>query len=511
MLQKLSNLRLPIGFDEQTIISCINKKFGGYKFVKLDKLSLDSRRKNDIHYIASVVVDGKPNSNMAEYVQPKVSVKQLVDCKVKLDKRPIIIGSGPAGMFAGLVLAHFGLNPLILEGGDRVENRSKIVTNFNLGGALDCDTNIQFGEGGAGTFSDGKLNTGISSEYISVMLNEFVKHGASKEILYLAKPHIGTDVLKEVVKNIRQTIESLGGEYKFKTKVQELVIKNGKVCGVKACGVVYESDNVILACGHSARDTIRKLYSQGVNMSAKPFAVGARVEHTQQLIDNAQYGNTKGLPPADYKLSHRLADGSGCFTFCMCPGGYVMPSMSEQNTVVTNGMSEFKRDSGFANSAVLVGIEPKNFGEGVFAGIEYQERLEKIAFEVGGNYSAPAVKVVDFIAGRKSLGVENYKSTYARGLVSSDFRQIFDKKIVNGMCEGLVGFGKKIQGFDKNGILIGVESRSSSPVRIERDERGMSNIVGLYPCGEGAGYAGGITSSAVDGIKIALKVVHNNI
>lgn len=511
MLQKLSNLRLPIGFDEQTIISCINKKFGGYKFVKLDKLSLDSRRKNDIHYIASVVVDGKPNSNMAEYVQPKVSVKQLVDCKVKLDKRPIIIGSGPAGMFAGLVLAHFGLNPLILEGGDRVENRSKIVTNFNLGGELDCDTNIQFGEGGAGTFSDGKLNTGISSEYISVMLNEFVKHGASKEILYLAKPHIGTDVLKEVVKNIRQTIESLGGEYKFKTKVQELVIKNGKVCGVKACGVVYESDNVILACGHSARDTIRKLYSQGVNMSAKPFAVGARVEHTQQLIDNAQYGNTKGLPPADYKLSHRLADGSGCFTFCMCPGGYVMPSMSEQNTVVTNGMSEFKRDSGFANSAVLVGIEPKDFGEGVFAGIEYQERLEKIAFEVGGNYSAPAVKVIDFIAGRKSSGMENFKSTYARGLVSSDFRQIFDKKIVDGMCEGLVGFGKKIQGFDKNGILIGVESRSSSPVRIERDERGMSNIVGLYPCGEGAGYAGGITSSAVDGIKIALKVVHNNI
>ncbi len=511
MLQKLSNLRLPISYDERTIINCINKKFGGYKFVKLDKLSLDCRRKNDIHYIASVVVDGKPNSNMTAYIQPKVSVKQLVNCNVKLDKRPIIIGSGPAGMFAGLVLAHFGLNPLILEGGDRVENRSKIVTNFNLGGNLDCDTNIQFGEGGAGTFSDGKLNTGISSEYISVMLNEFVKHGASKEILYLAKPHIGTDVLKEVVKNIRQMIESLGGEYKFNTKVEELVIKNGKVCGVKACGVVYESDNVILACGHSARDTIRKLHSQGVNMSAKPFAVGARVEHTQQLIDNAQYGNTKGLPPADYKLSHRLADGSGCFTFCMCPGGYVMPSMSEQNTVVTNGMSEFRRDSGFANSAVLVGIEPKDFGEGIFAGIEYQERLEKSAFEVGGNYSAPAIKVADFIAGRKSLGVENFKSTYARGLVSSDFRQIFDKKIVNGMCEGLVSFGKKIQGFDKNGILIGVESRSSSPVRIERDERGMSNIIGLYPCGEGAGYAGGITSSAVDGIKIALKVVHNNI
>ncbi len=510
MLQKLSNLRLPIGFDNETIAQAVKKKIGGYKFVKLDKLSLDSRRKNDIHYVASVVVDGKPNNNLQEYKSPKTSVKQLIDCSVKLKSRPIIIGSGPCGMFAGLVLAYAGLCPIIFEGGDKVENRSKIVTNFNLGDSLNENTNIQFGEGGAGTFSDGKLNTGISSEYISVVLNEFVKHGASEDILYLSKPHIGTDIQENVVKNIRLTIEKLGGEYKFNSKVDEIIINNDKVCGVKACGETYYSDNVILACGHSARDTICKLYKQGVAMSAKAFAVGVRVEHSQDLIDKGQYGNTKGLPPADYKLSHRLSNGKGCFTFCMCPGGYVMPSMSEFDTIVTNGMSEYKRDSGFANSAILVGVEPKDYGTGVLDGFLYQEKLEKAAFDIGKNYAAPAVKVTDFIAGKTSKNIDSFKTTYAKGVVSGDFQRIFDDFIVDGMREGLVQFGKKINGFDKQGILIGVESRSSSPVRIERNECGMSNIFGLYPSGEGAGFAGGITSSAVDGIKTALKLIENN-
>lgn len=510
MLQKLTNLRLPIGYDKKTIEELMRKKIGNYKFVKLDKLSLDSRHKNDIHYVATIVVDGKPNSSLKEYIAPKTSIEQLVATSVKLNNRPIIVGTGPCGMFAGLTLAYHGLKPILFEGGDMVENRSKIVTNFNLGGDLNENTNIQFGEGGAGTFSDGKLNTGISSEYIPIVLNEFVRHGANEDILFNAKPHIGTDVLREVVKNIRRTIESLGGEYKFNSKVDEIIIKNNKVVGVKACNITYESENIILACGHSARDTIRKLHSQGVNMSAKAFAVGARVEHSQQLIDKGQYGGTKGLPPADYKLSHRLSDGSGCFTFCMCPGGYVMPSMSEANTVVTNGMSEYKRDSGYANSAVLVGIEPKDYGGGVFDGFAYQERLEKTAFDIGRNYSAPAVKVADFVSGRKSKDLANFATTYARGLESADFQRVFDKKVLNGMREGLVNFGKKINGFDKEGVLIGVESRSSSPVRIERGEDGMSNIVGLYPSGEGAGYAGGITSSAVDGIKTALKLIENN-
>lgn len=510
MLQKLSNLRLPIGFDKGAIISAVKKKIGSYTFVKIDRLSLDSRRKNDIHYVATVIVDGKPNSSLQEYIEPKTTVAELVDCKVKLNTRPIVIGSGPCGMFAALTLAHFGLKPIVFEGGDCVENRSKIVTKFNLGGMLNEDTNIQFGEGGAGTFSDGKLNTGISSEYIKVVLNEFVRHGAKEDILYSAKPHIGTDILKNVVKNIRESIKQLGGEYKFNSKVDEVIIKDEKVVGVKSCGVTYESENVILACGHSARDTIRKLYAQGVQMSAKAFAVGARVEHSQSLIDKAQYGGTKGLPPADYKLSHRLQDGRGCFTFCMCPGGYVMPSMSERDSIVTNGMSENKRDSGFANSAILVGIEPKDYGDNVLDGFLYQEKLERLAFEVGKNYQAPSVLVSDFVNDRTTKSLANYHTTYARGVISSDFQRIFDKKVADGMKEGLVTFGKKINGFDKNGILIGVESRSSSPVRIERDEYGESNIKGLYPSGEGAGYAGGITSSAVDGIKTALKLVQNN-
>lgn len=518
MLFKINNVKLPIGFDNDSIIKAVKKVADGYKFVSLDKLSLDSRDKRNIHYIASVIVDGKATSRFAEYKQPLKSVKMLVDrtlCEVKNDikisSRPIIIGSGPSGMFAGLVLSNAGLNPIIFERGESVENRSKIVTKFVSGGDLNENTNMQFGEGGAGTFSDGKLNTGISSEYIKMILHEFVSHGATEDILYLAKPHIGTDILRNVVANIRKTIQSLGGEYRFNSKVEEIVIQNGKAVGVKVDGMIVESDNIILACGHSARDTIRKLYSQGVYMTPKAFAVGARVEHRQSLINKGQYGDTKGLPPADYKLSHRLANGRGCFTFCMCPGGYIMPCMSEKNTVVTNGMSAYKRDSDFANSAVLVGVEPEDYGGGVLDGFAYQEKMEKLAFDVDKSYSAPAVKVQDFVAGKVSKSLYDFETTFEKGVVSADFCKIFDKKIVEGIREGLVGFGKKINGFDKNGILIGVESRSSSPVRIERNEFGMANIEGLYPCGEGAGYAGGIMSSAVDGVKTALNLIQNNI
>lgn len=510
MLQKLNNMRLPIGFDKTQIEKEVRKKIGDCRFVKLDKLSIDSRRKNDIHYVASVVVDCKENNKLLPYNPPKTKVGELVDCNIKLEKRPVIIGSGPCGLFAGLTLAEFGLKPIIFERGEKVENRSKIVANFNNGGVFNEKTNIQFGEGGAGTFSDGKLNTGISSEYISIVLNEFVNYGANEDILYNSKPHIGTDILEKVVANMRARIEHLGGEYRFNCRVEDFIIQNEKIIGVVVNGEKIDCDIVLLACGHSARDTIKTLYSKGVHMSAKAFAVGARVEHSQELIDKAQYGTVKGLPPADYKLSHRLSNGRGCFTFCMCPGGYVMPSMSEADTIVTNGMSEYKRDSGYANSAILVGVEPCDFGGGVLDGFYYQEKLEKTAFKFGKNYSAPAVKVADFIKGNVSRGMASVKHTYARGLVECNFDELLPQNIVQGMREGLVAFGKKLNGFDKNGILIGVESRSSSPVRVERGENGMSNIAGLYPCGEGAGYAGGITSSAVDGIKTALKVVENN-
>lgn len=510
MLQKLNNLRLPIGFAEADIIREINKKIGGYKYVKIDKLSLDSRRKNDIHYTANIVISGKPNSSkLVEYLPKKSSVMELVESGVKSDSRPIIIGSGPCGMFAGLLLASQGLKPIIFERGERVDKRAKTVDNFDRGAELLEESNIQYGEGGAGTFSDGKLNTGINSEYINIVLSEFVRMGADPSILYDSKPHIGTDVLRNVVKNIREEIEKLGGEYHFDSKVSDIKVRDGKVVAVKVNDIDFEAENIILACGHSARDTVKMLYDKGVDMEAKAFAVGMRVEHTQEMLDIAQYGRVdRELPPSDYKLSHRLDNGKGCFTFCMCPGGYVVPAESETHTVVTNGMSERARDGKFCNSAVLVGVDPIDYGNGALDGFEFQRNLEKMAYMVGDNYSAPAVLVKDFLKGNISRKVESFENTYSRGLVTADIDKILPSFVTNGMREGLVAFGRKVRGFDSSGVLIGVESRSSSPVRICRDENGESNIKGLYPAGEGAGYAGGITSSAVDGIKVALKLIN---
>lgn len=512
MLQKLNNLRLPIGYNESDIKASIRKKIGDYEYIKLDKLSLDCRRKNDIHYNASVVVKGKVNPKLlVEYIPKKTSCSELKYSGIKKIKNPIVIGSGPSGLFCALVLAENGLNPIIFERGDRVENRREKVNIFSCGGSLDENTNIQFGEGGAGTFSDGKLNTGISSEYISIVLNEFVKHGAFSNILYDAKPHIGTDILQNVVKSMRQHIEKLGGKFYFNTKVDSVLIESGKVRGIIANNEKFFTDNIVLACGHSARDTIRMLYDLGVNMEAKSFAVGMRVEHKQEMLDIAQYGKVyDNLPPSDYKLSHRLSNGKGCFTFCMCPGGYVVPAMSEEFTVVTNGMSEQRRDNKFCNSAVLVGVDPSDYGSKVLDGFAFQEKIEKLAYNVAKNYSAPSILVKDFISGNKSKCLDSIETSYTRGLASSTMENVLPKFILDGMREGLVAFGKKVRNFDKEGVLIGVESRSSSPVRVLRGENYMSNIEGLYPAGEGAGYAGGITSSAVDGIKVALKLIENN-
>ena len=512
MLQKLNNLRLPIGYNESDIKASIRKKIGDYEYIKLDKLSLDCRRKNDIHYNASVVVNGKVNPKLlVEYIPKKTSCSELKYSGIKKIKNPIVIGSGPSGLFCALVLAENGLNPIIFERGDSVENRREKVNIFSCGRSLDENTNIQFGEGGAGTFSDGKLNTGISSEYISIVLNEFVKHGAFSNILYDSKPHIGTDVLQNVVKSMRLYIEKLGGKFYFNTKVDSVIIEGGKVRGVIANNEKFFTDNIVLACGHSARDTIRMLYDLGVNMEAKSFAVGMRVEHKQEMLDIAQYGKVyDNLPPSDYKLSHRLSNGKGCFTFCMCPGGYVVPAMSEEFTVVTNGMSEQRRDNKFCNSAVLVGVDPSDYGSKVLDGFAFQEKIEKLAYNVAKNYSAPSILVKDFISGNKSKCLDSIETSYTRGLASSTMENVLPKFVLDGMREGLVAFGKKVRNFDKEGVLIGVESRSSSPVRVLRGENYMSNIEGLYPAGEGAGYAGGITSSAVDGIKVALKLIENN-
>ncbi len=509
MKQKLSNIMLPIGYNDDLIKREVEKKIGKCEIIKLDKLSLDCRKKHDIHYVASIIVDTRlNNSKLTIFKQIKSHIKELVLTGVKSESRPIIIGSGPCGMFAALLLAEQGLKPIILERGEQVENRKKTVDNFADGGDFCEQSNVQFGEGGAGTFSDGKLNTGTSNEYINIVLSEFVTHGANANILYDAKPHIGTDVLVSVVSSIRRKIIALGGEYRFSSKVDGIVIKDGKITGVTIDKQVIEAENVILACGHSARDTVTMLYDMGVQMEAKSFAVGMRVEHEQSMLDIAQYGKVNDmLPASDYKLSHRLDNGKGCFTFCMCPGGYIVPSQSEEFTVVTNGMSVQKRDGKFGNSGVLVGVDPSDYGGGVLGGFEFQKNIEKLAYNAGGNYAAPAVLVEDFIEGKTSGDLSNYENTFSRGLCTGSVRKILPKFVTDGIAEGLVAFGRKVKGFDTSGVLIGVESRSSSPVRILRDELGMSNILGLYPAGEGAGFAGGITSSAVDGIKTAIKLI----
>ena len=431
--------------------------------------------------------------------------------KTQKNIRPVVVGSGPAGLFCALLLAEQGLSPIVVEQGMDVDRRKVAVENFWKHGDLDTNCNVQFGEGGAGTFSDGKLTTGIKNTRIPKVFHELIEAGAPNEI---AKPHIGTDILITVVRNIRKKIERLGGEVRFETKMKELLIENGEVRGVlletqQGNTESIETDAVVLAIGHSARDTFYMLKDLGVEMIPKPFAVGVRIEHLQKDIDVQQFGpfaNSPLLGASEYKLNAHLANGRGAYTFCMCPGGHVVAAASEKNTVVTNGMSYSARSGENANSALLVSVSPKDFNGDVLAAIEFQRKLERKAFEVGGsNYFAPVQLVGDFLVDKPSRQLGRVIPTYTPGVTPTDLRECLDDFIVDSLKDGLRSMDKKLSGFIKHdAILSAVESRSSSPVTIKRNPRTFeSNIKGLYPCGEGAGYAGGITSSAVDGIKCA--------
>lgn len=478
------------------------------------KKSIDARKKDDIYYNYTIDVELKDKNKEKKYEQ--VEEYKFPEIKVtrKSEYAPVIIGAGPAGLFAGLILVDNGIKPIILERGKQVEERIKDVEEFIKNKNFNILSNIQFGEGGAGTFSDGKLNTGNSSGiYSRKVLEEFVRFGAPAEILYTAKPHIGTDNLRNIVKNIREYIISKGGQVLFNEQVTDFEIENGKIKAV-ICSKRIETDSVILAIGHSARDTFKRLYELGVEIQPKNFAVGVRIEHLQEDINKAQFGTqTKlKLPAADYKLVYHAQNGRTCYTFCMCPGGQVMASSSEENSIVTNGMSNFARDGKNSNSAVLVNVTVDDYYKNTpLDGMYFQEDLERKAFALGGsNYNAPVQKVEDFLENRETEEFGKVKPTYMPGVTGANLNKILPEFVSETLKEGIVELDKKLHGFsDKDAVLTGVETRSSSPVQITRDKENLNsiNVQGLYPCGEGAGYAGGIMTAAIDGIKCAIKVL----
>ena len=484
----------------------------------ISKKSIDARKKDDVHYTYSIDFKLKNEHKYKKFNKinelhiPNVTPHNLQNKKV------IIIGAGPSGLFAALTLVQNGLCPIVIEQGDSIEKRKSTVDTFLKEGKLNPLSNVQFGEGGAGTFSDGKLTTGINSPFCKKVLKEFVNFGAPEQILYLSKPHIGTDNLIHIIKNMRKYIISRGGTFLFNTKVVDFTIKNKQIdsvtCINNSTTQKIETTHVILAIGHSSRDTFEKLYEKGINMEAKNFSVGVRIEHLQEDINIAQYGNiTKlNLPPAEYKLAYHSPTGRSCYTFCMCPGGVVMASSSDKNSIVTNGMSYFLRDGKNANSAILVNVVPDDFkNASPLGGIYFQKDLEEKAFILGGsNYFAPIQRLEDFINNKKSEFVGTIKPSYLPGYTLSNLNDILPKFVSDTLKEGITYFDKKLNGFaNPDSILTGVETRSSSPVRIIRNENLVSNISGLYPCGEGAGYAGGIMSAAVDGIKCAIAVLGN--
>ena len=502
--------------------------------------AVDARKRSAIHLIYTLDVQvadeaalqssyKKINKNNKLQNTPDTSYHFVTHAPDSISQRPVVIGTGPCGLFAGLLLAQMGFRPIILERGKVVRERTQDTWGLWRKSVLNAESNVQFGEGGAGTFSDGKLYSQIKDpRYLGrKVLTEFVKAGAPEEILYVSKPHIGTFRLVGMVETMRASIEALGGEFRFQSKVTDIVIENGQVSGVVLeGGEQVASDHVVLAVGHSARDTFHMLHQRGVYVEAKPFSIGFRIEHPQSLIDRARYGNYAGhkiLGAADYKLVHHCKNGRSVYSFCMCPGGTVVAATSEEGRVVTNGMSQYSRNERNANAGIVVGITPEDFFIGpkklrhtpegnsqhVLAGIDFQRHWESAAFEAGGrNYNAPAQRVGDFLAGRASTALGEVSPSYKPGVTMTDLSTCIPDYAVEAIREALPAFDRQIRGFAMDdAVLTGVETRTSSPIRIKRNAVYESiNTRGLYPAGEGAGYAGGILSAAVDGIEVAEAV-----
>ncbi|SDB09843.1 hypothetical protein SAMN02910298_00453 [Pseudobutyrivibrio sp. YE44] len=522
---KVDQIKLEIESEESLLQKAIAKKLkintSDIREYSILKRSVDARKKPNLFFVYSVVVKLDPaleakvlkklskDNNINSYTQKEYKLPTLN----KSTSRPVVIGCGPAGLFAAYILAINNMNPIVFERGKKVEERTADILKFWETGVLDTASNVQFGEGGAGTFSDGKLNTLVNDKQgrNTFVLETFVKFGAPSSILYDNKPHIGTDILKNVVAAMRDEIIRLGGEFHFNCQVTDFIIEDNKITGVVAGGKEYSCNTVVLSIGHSARDTFKTLYEKGFTMEAKDFAVGFRIEHPQEMISETMYGPAyKALEPAPYKLATNLNNGRGVYSFCMCPGGYVVNASSEENRLVVNGMSYSKRDSKNANSAIVVSVGATEFDKAnPLAGIEYQRGIEQKAFSLC-NGKIPQQLYEDFKNHRLSNSYGDFdtqtKGNTAFGMLSD----IYSKDINASIIEAMESFGHKIKGFDRaDAILSGIESRTSSPVRINRNELFQSNILGLYPCGEGAGYAGGITSAAMDGLKVAEAVINN--
>ena len=521
---RIQNIPLPLGGGEAQLkkkaarVLCV--KPGAITGLSLSRQSIDARKKSDVHYVCTVDVSVADEGKvMARCRDKNVSLHQSVPYVFPPVRRtsslpPVVVGMGPAGLFAALFLARSGLAPIVLERGRPVEERTADVERFWTTGVLDPFSNVQFGEGGAGTFSDGKLTTGTHDPRISTVFRTLVEAGAPADILYQHKPHIGTDVLRDVVKTIRQELIRLGCDVRFGHQLTGLTLREGAVAGLTVEGPqgTYDlpCDTLILSPGHSARDTFQMLLEAGVPMEQKPFAIGVRIEHPQSAISLAQFGPAwERLPAADYKLACHLPNGRSAFTFCVCPGGQVVAAASEEGRLVTNGMSHRARDGKNINGGFLVGVNPADFGSNhPLAGVAFQRHWEEAAFRLGGgSYHAPAQTVKDFLARQASKALGSVEPTYRPGVTPTDLDRCLPHYVTDTLRGALPVFDRKLHGFAApDSLLTGVETRSSSPVRILRGEDCQSAVRGLYPCGEGAGYAGGITSAAVDGIRVAEAV-----
>lgn len=523
---RIDNLKLPVGASEEELrAACahaLRVSAEALVSVRLLRRSIDAREGVKLVCAAAVEVKNEAavfkrcrNKNVQPYAPRRYAPPARIDAPAL---SPIVIGAGPAGLFCALLLARCGARPILLERGRAVEQRKQDVERFWRTGELDLTSNVQFGEGGAGAFSDGKLNTGTKDLRHGYILEEFVRFGASEDILVDAKPHVGTDKLYVVLQNLRREILALGGEIRFSHRTVDILTEGGSVTALRVASpegeYTLKAQHVVLAPGHSARDTFEMLQKRGVPMEPKPFAVGVRIEHRQRDMDLAQYkeaAGTPGLPPTSYKLSCHTKEGRGVFSFCVCPGGEVVAAASEEKRVVTNGMSEFARDGENINGGLLVSVTPEDFPSGdTLAGVQFQRELEDAAYRLGGgNYAAPAQRVEDFLKHRPSTGAGKVAPTYRPNVTWCDLHGCLPPFVCEALEEGLPLLGKKLRGFDApDAVLTAVETRSSSPVRIVRDNLSFrSALRGLYPCGEGAGYAGGIMSAAADGLRVAEKIL----